>query len=758
VLAPRLLLARRSPAPQPGVEGHRYAEAVPSAASRPPAADDLASPTSPDSSDTPDSPAAPVSPADVGPSRFINRELSWLDFNQRVLALAGDERVPVLERAKFLAIFSQNLDEFFQVRVAGLKDQVAAGVVAMSADGRTPAQQLIDVRERLDAVLPEMGHTFLDQVAPALADAGIRLSSWADLDEDDEKFLVETFEERIFPVLTPLAVDPGHPFPYISNLSLNLAVVVRDPDSGEQRFARVKVPSLLPRFVMLPDGERYVPLEQVIAAHLDELFPGMEIEQTHPFRVTRNADLTLEEEDADDLLAAVELELRRRRFGRAVRLEVQGDMTDEVRRLLQRELDLDDDDVYVLEGPLDLGGLWTVYRVDRPDLKDEPYQPVVPARLMKDDEPADVFAAIRRGDILVHHPYDSFSASVEELVRQASVDPRVLAIKMTLYRTSGDSPVVKSLIRAGEDGKQVAALVELKARFDESANIEWARALETAGVHVAYGLIGLKVHAKTLLIVRDEADGLRRYCHIGTGNYNSTTAALYEDIGLMTCDPVIGNELSQLFNELTGFSHRVEYEALLVAPRTMRQDLVELIRQEAAAPQGRIVMKMNTLADPELIDELYAASQAGVDIDLLVRGICSLVPGLPGLSENIRARSLIGRYLEHSRIYYFGNGGGPGEPRYIIGSADIRARNLDRRVEVLVGVKDPGLQERLQEVFDVELADDVLAWELDATGTWTRRQPLDPEQPHNTHRRLQELAIGRMRRAASAETKGFVVA
>jgi polyphosphate kinase len=713
----------------------------------------------PDASST--APAADE-PAEAAFPRYFNREISWLDFNQRVLALADDDRVPLLERAKFLAIFSQNLDEFFQVRVAGLKDQLAAGVATTSADGRSPAQQLVEIRERLDVLLPEMATLFVDRVAPALAEAGIRFSSWDELDEEDEKFLVETFDDRIFPVLTPLAVDPGHPFPYISNLSLNLAVVVRDPIADERRFARVKVPSLLPRFVVLPDGERYVPLEQVIAAHLVELFPGMEIEQHHPFRVTRNADLTLEEEEADDLLAAVELELRRRRFGRAVRLDIDTGMTDEIRLLLQRELDLDDDDVYVHTCPLDLGGLWALYGLDRSDLKDEPYQPLIPPRLVVDDEPADLFAVIRRNDVLVHHPYESFRASTEELVRQAAVDPHVLAIKMTLYRTSGDSPIVKSLIRAAEDGKQVAVLIELKARFDESANIEWARALETAGVHVAYGLIGLKVHAKTLLIVRDEADGLRRYCHIGTGNYNSTTASLYEDLGLLTCDPVIGNELTQLFNELTGYGRNVEYQALLVAPRLMRVGLVDLIRNEvevqASGGAGRIVIKANTLADPELVDELYAASQAGVEIDALVRGICSLVPGVPGQSETIRVRSIVGRYLEHSRIYYFANGGGRDLPRYLIGSADIRSRNLDRRVEVLTSVNDPALQARLQEILDIELEDDIMAWELLPTGTWRRREPDDPDQPRNTHQRLQQLAIARTRRPAPAEIQGFVAA
>ena len=678
--------------------------------------------------------------------RYRNRELSWLDFNERVLAIAEDRRVPLLERAKFLAIFSQNLDEFFQVRVAGLKDQVAAGVATTSPDGRTAAQQLLDIRDRLDKLLPRMQAVFLDQVSPALAEAGIRLSSWADLDEEDEKFLVETFEERIFPVLTPLAVDPGHPFPYISNMSLNLAVMVRDPDERLRRFARVKVPSLLPRFVVLPDGERYVPLEQVIAAHLDQLFPGMEIEQNHAFRVTRNADLTLEEEEADDLLAAVEIELRRRRFGRAVRLEIDAAMSDEVRELLQRELVLAEDDVYESVAPLDLGGLWAVHGLDRPDLKDPPYTRVTPPRLSADEgERVDTFAAVRRGDMLVHHPYESFRTSVEEFVRQASTDPHVLAIKMTLYRTSGDSPIARSLIRAAERGEQVAVIVELKARFDEGANIEWARALETAGVHVAYGLIGLKVHAKTLLVVREEADGLRRYCHIGTGNYNSRTARTYEDIGLLTCDPDIGSDLTQLFNELTGYGRNVDYRRLLVAPRMLRSGIVELIRGEVAAARaepgrGRITMKMNSLVDTELIDELYAASQAGVEVDLIVRGICCLTPGVPGLSETIRVRSIVGRYLEHSRIYRFANGDGPGRPRVLIGSADLMPRNLDRRVEVLTPVLEPELQERLDEVLAVELADDVLAWTLGPDGRWTR---VAPGGSIETHARLQELTTDR---------------
>jgi polyphosphate kinase len=714
-----------------------------------------------------------ASPSDsalrTGYPRLRNRELSWLDFNERVLALADDDRVPLLERARFLAIFSQNLDEFFQVRVAGLKDQVAASVTTTSPDGQSASQQLRDIRDRLEAVLPRMGSIFMDRVAPALAESGIRFSSWHDLDTDDEKFLVETFEQRIFPVLTPLAVDPGHPFPYISNLSLSLAVIVRDPASDASRFARVKVPSLLPRFVVLPDGERYVPLEQVIAAHLGKLFPGMEIEQHHTFRVTRNADLTLEDEEADDLLAAVEIELRRRRFGRAVRLDIDSAMTPEVRELLQRELDLTDDDVYVHAEPLDLSGLWPLYELDRPDLKYEPFQGVTPAWLVTDEPRTeelaelpqerqrlpqkDIFGALRRGDVLVHHPYESFGATVQELVRRAATDPGVLAIKMTLYRTSGDSPIVKSLIRAAEEGKQVVVLVELKARFDESANIEWARALETAGVHVTYGLIGLKVHAKTLLVVREEADGLRRYCHVGTGNYNSLTAALYEDLGLLTCDPTIGNDLTQLFNELTGYGRNVTYDSLLVAPHTLRQGIIDLIRGEVAAAhggdgfgsRGHIIMKMNAVVDADMIGELYAASCAGVEIDLIIRGICCLVPGVRGQSENISVRSLVGRYLEHSRIFYFANGNGEGVPRYLIGSADLMPRNLDRRVEAIVEVADPGQQQRLQEILDIELTDDVLAWELEADGTWSRLCPPEGSPGNDSHRRFQELATARAR-------------
>jgi len=676
------------------------------------------------------------------PQRFLNRELSWLDFDARVLALAADPRQPLLERAKFLAIFSQNLDEFFQVRVAGLKDQVAAGLGKSTPDGRTAAEQLSEIRERLLDLVVQAERIFLDEVVPGLAATGIRFSGYDELDEDDRKYLDEVFEERIFPVLTPLAVDPGHPFPYISDLSLNLAVVVHDPVSGERRFARVKVPNLLPRFVVMPDGERFVPLEQVIAAHLDVLFPGMEPGVHYAFRVTRNADLTLEEEEADDLLEAVELELRRRRFGRAVRLEVDADVSEEILELLTRELDLAPEDVYHCGVPLDLGGLWSVHSLDRPDLKDEPWVPITQPRLTSPelDEPVDMFSVIRDGDVLVHHPYESFSSSVEEFIRQASRDPQVLAIKLTLYRTSSDTSIIKSLVRAAEQGKQVAALVELKARFDEKKNIGWAKELEKAGVHVVYGLMGLKIHTKTTLVVREESDGIRRYCHIGTGNYNPKTARLYEDLGLLTADPKIGTDLTQLFNLLTGFARDPRFHRLLVSPRTVRPGIEELIHNEARyGPDGRIVMKMNSLVDPAMIDALYEASAAGTHIDLVVRGICCLRPGVPGLSENIRVRSIVGRYLEHSRVYHFAHGRPDGPVSYI-GSADLMPRNLDRRVEALVAIEDPELQARLDEILAVNLADDTLAWTLRPDTTWEK---VPTVQGVDTHRRLEELALER---------------
>ncbi|CAN5634125.1 RNA degradosome polyphosphate kinase [soil metagenome] len=685
------------------------------------------------------------------PDRFLNRELSWLDFNERVLALADDPSIPLLERAKFLAIFSQNLDEFFQVRVAGLLDQVAAGIRLRAPDGRSPTAQVRELAARARVLVDREERLFLEKVAPELAVNGIVLSSWEELDDDDRQHMVGVFQSRIFPVLTPLAVDPGHPFPYISNLSLNLAVTVRDPVTDERRFARVKVPPVLSRFVVMPDGERFVPLEQVIAAHLDQLFPGMVIDDHVAFRVTRNADLTLEEEEADDLLAAVEMELRRRRFGRSVRLEIDAQASPEVRELLMRELDVDEHAVFEHVGPLDLGGLWAVHALDRPDLLDDAWPAVTQARLSAPDgEPFDIFEAIAEGPILVHHPYDSFVTSVEELVHRASRDPKTLAIKITLYRTSGDSPIVRSLVRAAERGKQVAALVELQARFDEANNIEWAKVLEEAGVHVTYGLLGLKTHTKTLLVVRDEDEGIRRYCHVGTGNYNSRTAALYEDLGVLSADPDLGADLTQLFNYLTGYGRNINYRRLMVAPHSLRRGIIDLIEGEVAAGpgRGRIVMKMNSLVDPQMIDQLYAASCAGVEIDLIVRGVCCLRPGVPGLSERIRVRSIVGRYLEHSRIFWFANGTEDDQPVVTFGSADIMPRNLDRRVEALTVVTNPAIEAQVREVLDVNLSDDSLAWTLDADGSW---QPIKGDGTVHAQERFQALALARTRRLEDAE-------
>jgi polyphosphate kinase len=685
--------------------------------------------------------------ADVdGVHRYINRELSTLAFNSRVLALAENVDLPLLERIKFLAIFCTNMDEFFQVRVAGLKDQQAAGISGTAPDGLSVSDQLATIRLEVEALSERRRAAFLDDILPRLADHAVRLADWDSLDADDRVWVRKVFVERIFPVLTPLAVDPGHPFPYISNLSLNLAVIVRDPVGGERRFARVKVPPVLPGLLAMPDGERFVVLEQVIAAHLGSLFPGMEIESHHPFRVTRNADLTLEEEDADDLLEAVEMELRRRRFGRAVRLELDASVTDEVRALLTRELDLLPEDVYDVAGPLDLTALWVVYNLDRPELKEEPFIPVTPARLTSvDSDVLDVFAAIRQGDILVQHPYESFAESVEAFITQASRDPNVLAIKQTLYRTSGDSAIVRALIRAAEQGKQVAALVELKARGDEAANIGFARALEQAGVHVVYGLVGLKTHSKTSLVVRQEGDGIRRYCHIGTGNYNSSTARMYEDLGILTASPEIGADLTDLFNYLTGYSRRVEYRRLLVAPTMLRPHMLERIERETdLGSRGHITWKLNNLVDSGIIDALYRASQAGVRIELVVRAICCLRPGVPGLSDNIRVRSIVGRWLEHSRIFYFGAADG----EYLLGSADMMDRNLDRRVEALVPIGAPELQARLREILDLDLADDTRAWELDAEGTWHK---VPTVAGVNAQHALQELAIARSRRRREAE-------
>jgi polyphosphate kinase len=668
--------------------------------------------------------------AELPSARFLNRELSWLEFNARVLALAEDQRRPLLERAKFLAIFASNLDEFFEVRVAGLQEQLDAGVRTRSPDGLDPAEALRQIRDQARDLMERQTTAFTKDVAPALEEAGIRFPDWSELDDDARAELAQVFEARVYPVLTPLAVDPSHPFPYISNLSLNLAVVVRDPASGEERFARVKVPPTLPRFVALADGERFVALEQLIAAHLDRLFPGMEVLAHHPFRVTRDADFELEDED-EDLLEAIETVLHQRsKFGQMVRLEVDTTMTDEVLDVLCRELELTQRGVVTVDGPLDLTGLWDIVALDRPDLHDEPWAPQTqPALAGTDEVPTDVFRALRHGDVLVHHPYDSFTTSVEAFVHQAATDPDVLAIKQTIYRTAGaEGSIVRSLVDAARDGKQVVALVELKARFDEEANIERARLLEEAGVHVVYGLVGLKTHSKILLVVRQEADGIRRYCHVGTGNYNPKTATLYED-------------LTELFNHLTGYSRPTRYRKLLVAPDDLRDGLRDRIRAQAAlGEEGRIVLKMNSLVDPDLIDELYAASTAGTDIDLIVRGICCLRPGVPGMSERIRARSIVGRYLEHSRIYRFG--ADPDTAEYLIGSADWMPRNLDRRVEALTPVDDPKLKARMAEILAVDLIDDMLAWDLEPDGSWRKVETTAGIEAHD---RLREIAIERSR-------------
>jgi polyphosphate kinase len=673
-------------------------------------------------------------------ARYINREISFLDFAARVLALAEDPGVPPLERAKFLAIVGEHLDEFFQVRVSGLTEQLMAGLRTISPDAVDLVDLLQEIRARVGELARAQSAIFAKELVPALEEGGIRFVDWDDLSKKDRRYLDELFTENIFPVLTPLAVDPAHPFPYISNLSLNLAVVVRDSATGEERFARVKVPPLLERFVELPDGERFVLLEQVIAAKLDTLFPGMEVLAHSPFRVTRDTDFELEDE-AEDLLEAVESVLRRRsRFGRPVRLEIDHTMSRETVALLCRELELSEADVTRVDGPLDLGGLWAIYGLDRPDLKDEPWVPQTQSVLAGGDARPDIFRILQTGDVLVQHPYDSFTTSVEQFVEQAASDPDVLAIKQTIYRTAGpESALVRALIKAAEQGKQVVALVELTARFDEQANIERARVLEEAGVHVVYGLVGLKTHAKVLLVVRQEAGGIRRYCHIGTGNYNPKTAMTYEDLGLLTANSDLGADLTDLFNHLTGYSHQVFYRKLLVAPTHVREALLDRIELEAEkGADGRITMKMNALVDAPMIDALYAASQQGVPIDLIVRGICCLRPGVPGLSDTIRVRSIVGRFLEHSRVYRFGADAATAE--YLIGSADLMPRNLDRRVEALTPVDDRRLRGRLDEVLDANLADDTLAWELRADGTWRKVPTVVGD---STQRRLQELAIAR---------------
>ena len=653
--------------------------------------------------------------------RYLNRELSWLDFNARVLHLASDGTVPLLERLRFCVIAASNLDEFFQVRVASLKARVADGRVEPSFDGLTPQAQLVGIRAHVEGLQATLETALRDEILPALAGAGIRLVDWSDLDLDDRKFLGGEFADRIYPILTPLAVDPGHPFPYISNLSTSLGVRLIDPTDDRQRFARIKVPFTYGRVLSLPDGERFVPIEQVIAAHLDALFPGMETVEHACFRVTRNADLSVDEQEADDLLTAVEAELQRRRFRAVVRLEMGSGTSVAIRNLLMDELDVLPGDVYTGGSLLDVAGLGQLCSLERPDLRWQTRHQLVPAPLRpQSDGTPDFFAAIGAGDVLAHHPYDSFGASVQEFIHQAAEDPDVLAIKMTLYRTDGDGEIVEALVSAAERGKQVAVVVELKARFDEQANIGWARHLENAGVHVAYGLVGLKVHAKACLVVRAEPDGIKRYCHVGTGNYNSLTARLYEDLGLLTADERIGTDLSHLFNRLTGFGRGFTYRELVVAPEAVRSRIADLIATEAEhGTDGRILLKLNSLVDAEMIDALYAASVAGVRVDLLIRGICCLRPGVQGLSETIGVRSVLGRYLEHSRIFCFGNANGAGRPGYLIGSADLMPRNLNRRIEALVPVNDPRLQARLQNILDVGLHERARAWTLHPDGGWS---------------------------------------
>jgi polyphosphate kinase len=651
---------------------------------------------------------------------YINRELSWLEFNERVLFEAIDERNPLLERVRFLAIFASNLDEFFQIRVAGLKQQVDAGRSSPTPDGMSASETLEAARMRLLPMVVKHSETYA-RVRAELADEGIRIASYAEREERHLELRSRFFDE-IFPVLTPLAVDPGHPFPYISDLSLSLAVTVRDPQTGERLFARIKVPPILPRLMEV--GQRtYVLIEQVIAANLDALFPGMEILEHHLFRVTRNADIAIEEEEAPDLLMAIEEELRKRRFGKVVRLEIERTLPHATRQLLMRGLGIQAADVYEVAGMLDLTALGEIADLDVPELHLAPFTPSIPARLVPPDpdDETDVFAAIREADLLVHHPYESFAASVQRFIEQAADDPDVLTIKQTLYRTSGDSPIVRALIRAAEMGKQVVVLVEIKARFDEQANIVWARALERAGAHVTYGLVGLKTHSKVALVVRREGRGLRRYVHIGTGNYNSKTARQYVDLGLLTADPDLGADMTELFNLLTGHSRQTRYRKLLVAPTTLRSGLTELIEAERIRHEehgdGRIVLKLNAIVDPQMIGALYRASQAGVPIDIIVRGMCAVRPGVEGFSETIRVRSIVGRFLEHSRIFVFGTGE---RERFYIGSADVMERNLDRRVEAMAPVTDPDSQAKLRRVVDVMLADDRRAWTLGAQDRWIR--------------------------------------
>ncbi|QXD15026.1 polyphosphate kinase 1 [Rhodocaloribacter litoris] len=665
------------------------------------------------------------------PRLFFNRELSWLDFNWRVLYQALDERNPLLERVRFLAITASNLDEFFRKRVGGLRRQKAAGVQRLSPDGRTPEEQLRLISRAVRPMYRTLTETWEKTLKPLLRErAGIHIRDYETLGKAQKTALHRHFMANIFPILTPLAVDPGHPFPFISNLSLSLAVTLRHPTRGTEHFARLKVPTSRGRWVPLDEPLHFVPVEQVIAANIRELFRGMEIVSVHPFRITRNADVRRDEEEADDLIEMIAEELRERRFAEVVRIEVDARMPREVRELLMRELDLQPDDFYEVEGQIDLADNSWLADLDLPEHKFEPWEPVIPTRLLHEGEAKDrpdIFAVIRNGDLLVHHPYESFRASVQRFIEEAAEDPNVLAIKQTLYRTSDESPIVDALQRAAESGKQVAVLVEVKARFDEQNNIEWGQILEKSGVHVTYGLVGLKTHSKTTLVIREEQDGLRAYCHIGTGNYNPKTARLYTDLGLLTCDPDLGYDLINLFHYLTGYSPEQNYRKLIVAPRDMRKTFIQLVRAEVAFQKehgnGHIIAKMNALDDVEMIQELYRASMAGVRIDLIVRGHCRLRPGLPRFSENIRVISILGRFLEHSRIYYFHNNGAP---RVFIGSADWMRRNLDDRVEAAAEVQEPALKARLVQTLRLALDDHRSAWELRPDGHYVLRQPRHP--------------------------------
>jgi polyphosphate kinase len=703
----------------------------------------------------------PVDPEALPEDRFLEREISWLQFNERVLQLAADESIPLLERTRYLAIFANNLDEFFMVRVAGLKRRIATGLAVRSAAGLEPREVFDEISSVAHKLMATHASLFEDEVRPALIKEGITIARWDELSEGEQEGLHGMFRDQIFPVLTPLAVDPAHPFPYISGLSLNLAVLLVNPKTDVEHFARVKVPRLLPRFVQIPSPAhlftaRFVALEDIIAAHLEQLFPGMQVSEHFTFRVTRNEDLEVEEDDVENLLAALEKELTRRRFGPPVRLEVADDMDDHVMDLLGRELGVEPGEVYRLPAPLDLVGLDVVADLQRSELKFPAFMPGTHPDLapVESSQASDILASIRARDILLQHPYDSFSTSVQAFIEQAAADPKVLAIKQTLYRTSGDSPIVDALIDAAEAGKQVLAVVEIKARFDERANISWARQLEHAGVHVVYGVVGLKTHAKLSLVVRQEAEGLRRYCHVGTGNYNPKTARLYEDFGLLTCDPQVGEDLTRLFNQLSGWAPRSRFRRLLVAPRSVRWGLIDHIDAEIENAReglgGYVGFKLNSIVDDQMIDALYRASRAGVEVDLWVRGICALRPGVKGLSENIRVRSILGRFLEHSRVFVFG---GAGDPVVFIGSADLMHRNLDRRVEALVRLTDPRHVSDMKALMSLGMSDEISSWHLSGDGTWTRYcHDADGKKLHELQTMMIENNTKRRRKARRTVT------